>query len=228
MLIAYNQQGWENLLALTTRSNLEGFYHQPRIDYKMLREHKEGLFAHTACLGGVTAKPFFANESVHLVAEMYKDIFGDKLSLEIQLNSRPEQLGYNDALIKVSKDTGIPLVATVDSHYLDKSDSHKQDLVFCLGMKKQLNDPDRHRYPPEAHSVETPEEVTARFVKQYGDVGRQAISRTVQISDACDALIEVETKNYKIPSVAVDKVEDYKEYIEWKRNLIQKEGSNEG
>jgi DNA polymerase-3 subunit alpha len=220
VLIAYNQKGWENLLALTTRSNLEGFYNQPRVDYKMLREHKDGLFAHTACLGGVTAKAFFADQSIHLVADMYRDIFGDKLSLEIQLNGRPEQLPYNDALIKVSKQTGIPLIATVDSHYLDKADSHKQDLVFCLGMDKLLNDPTRHRYPSEAHSVETPEEVTSRFVKQYGEVGRSAIQRTVEISDACAATIEVETKNYKIPSISVSEAEDYCEYIEWKKKTL--------
>jgi DNA polymerase-3 subunit alpha len=220
VLVAHDQQGWENLLALTTRSNLEGFYNQPRVDYKMLREHKDGLFAHSACLGGPTAKAYFANQSIHLVAEMYKDIFGDKFSLEIQLNDRPEQLGYNDALIKVAKDTDTPLIATVDSHYLDKADSHKQDLVFCLGMDKLLNDPDRHRYPPEAHSVETPDEVHARFVKQYGEVGRLAIQRTVQISDVCNATIEIETKNYKIPSIPISKVEDYSEYIEWKRKVI--------
>lgn len=223
VLVAYNQEGWENLLALTTRSNLEGFYNQPRVDYKMLREHQAGLFAHTACLGGVTAKAFHAGQSIHLVADLYKDIFGDRLSLEIQLNNRPEQLPYNDALIKVAKDSNIPLIATVDSHYLDKSDSHKQDLVFCLGMDKLLNDPDRHRYPPEAHSVETPDEVMSRFVKQYGDIGRQAVARTMQIADACDAVIEVETKSYKIPSIDVSKVEDYKDYIEWKKTLIGEE-----
>jgi len=221
VLVAYNQRGWENLLTLTTRSNLEGFYNEPRIDYKMLRQHKDGLFVHSACLGGVTAKAYFAGQSIHLVAEMYKEIFGDKFSLEIQLNNRPEQLLYNDALIKVAKDTGIPLITTVDSHYLDKADSHKQDLIFCLGMDKLLNDPNRHRYPPEAHSVETPDEVYSKFVKQYGEIGRLAIARTTQISDACEAIVETETKNYKIPSVSIADAEDYQEYIQWKKNLIE-------
>lgn len=221
VLIAYNQEGWQNLLALTTRSNQEGFYSQPRVDYKMLREHRAGLFAHTACLGGVTAKAFHAGQSIYLVTDIFKEIFEDRLSLEIQLNNRPEQLVYNDALIKVAAKTSTPLIATVDSHYLDKADSHKQDLVFCLGLDKLVNDPDRHRYPPEAHSLETPDEVTTRFVKQYGDIGRQAIARTMDIADSCDAVIKTEDKNYKIPSVNIQEAEDYKEYIEWKRGLIE-------
>ena len=220
VLLAYNQEGWENLLAITTRSNVEGYYYQPRVDYSMLRDHSAGLFAHTACLGGPTAKAFVNGSSVHLVAEMYREIFADRLSLEIQINGHEAQIPYNDALIKVSNDTGIPLVATVDSHYLEKKDSHKQDLLFCLGMDKVLDDPARHRYPAECFSVETPDEVNKKFVTRYGDTGRKAIARTMEIAENCDVNIEIETKNYKIPSVKVAEAEDYAEYIEWKSRLI--------
>ena len=147
--------------------------------------------------------------------------------MEIQLNNRDEQLTYNEALMKVAKETHTPLIATVDSHYLDKADSHKQDLVFCLGMDKLLNDPNRHRYPPEAHSVETPDEVCPRFIKQYGEAGKQALARTVEIADVCEAKIEVETKNYKIPSVSIAEAEDYCEYLEWKKKLILEKGNAE-
>lgn len=221
VLIAYDQKGWENLLLLTTRSNLEGFYCQPRIDYQMLREHSEGLFCHSACLGGHIARTIRAGQSPNLVAEMYKDIFGDRYSLEIQLNGQPEQEPYNDVLIKMSRDLKIPLIATVDSHYLNKSDSHTQDLVFCLGMDKQLNDPTRHRYPPEAHSVETPDEVCPRFINRYGEIGRQALARTIEISDNCNVNIEFETKNYKIPSFSIQEAADYADFVEWEKAFIK-------
>lgn len=221
VLCAYNQIGWQNLLALTTKSNLEGYYSQPRVDYKMLREHSDGLFAHTACLGGVAAKAWRAKQSLHLTVDIFKEIYGDKLSLEIQLNNRDEQEDFNAALIKVAKDTSTPLIATVDSHYLDKKDSHIQDLVFCLGMGKQVEDPERYSYPPEAHSVETPDEVTARFVAKYGEIGRRAIQRTVDIADQCEAKIEIETRDYKIPSIDVSLAEDYLEFIEWKKGVIE-------
>ena len=220
VLCAYNQKGWENLLALTTRSNLEGVYNYPRVDYKMLREHREGLFASTACLGGVAAKAWRAGSSLYLTVDLFKEIYGDKLSLEIQLNNRDEQEDFNAALIKVAKDTSTPLIATVDSHYLDKKDSHIQDLVFCLGMGKQIADPERYSYPPEAHSVETPDEVTARFVSKYGEVGKRAIARTMEVADQCEAKIEIETRDYKISAVEIQKVEDYAEFVQWKKDTI--------
>lgn len=224
VLLAVNQEGWRNLLALTTRSSLEGFYCQPRVDYQMLREHSVGVYAQSACLGGVCAKAWRAGNSLHLLTETFKEIYGDRFSLEIQLNTIPEQMKFNEALMQVAKDTDTPLVATVDSHYLDKADSHKQDLVFCLGMDKLLKDPDRHRYPVEAHSVESSEEVYDRFVSTYGEVGRQAVQRTVDIADVADAKIEVETRDYKIPSISIRAMEDYADFSQWAQKLIQERG----
>ena len=220
VLVAMDDKGWENLKILTTRSNSQGFYFEPRIDYQMLEEHNEGLVALTACLGGVLAKPWFRDQPLTLVADRMKSIMGDRIFFEIQLNGRTEQSDYNDAVIKLAHDTDTQLVATVDSHYLERTDSHKQDLVFALGMGKQLKDPDRHRYPAEKHSVESPEEVTSRFVERYGELGRKAIANTIYISDNCTANVETESKNYKIPSVPLSQADDYEDFINWKRTEI--------
>lgn len=221
VLLAYNQEGWRNLLKLADKSNSpDGFYCQPRIDYKMLREHNAGLFAHTACLGGVTAKAWFKKQPVNLVIDRLREIFQDRFSLEIQLNNQDIQLEYNDVLIKASKETGVPLIATVDSHYLEKSDSHKQDLIFALGLNAQLSDPNRHRYPPEAHSVETPDEVHAKFVGKYGAIGQAAIDRTLLIGENTQVDINLDSKTYNFPSIAIEEVSDYQEYIEWKKGLL--------
>jgi len=220
VLIAADQRGWENLLALTTRSNLEGFYGEPRVDYAMLEQHKEGLFAHTACLGGVTAKAWRAGQPLGLAIDKLHQIFGERLSLEIQLNTLSEQEEYNAALMAAAKSSKVPLIATVDSHYLNKTDSHKQDLVFALGRDDLLDDPNRRRYPQEAHSVEVPDEVITKFVTKYGEQGRAAVARTVEIADNCSASIQFESKKYLIPSVSIDEMEDYEEFIQWKRSLL--------
>lgn len=220
VLNAVDDGGWRNLLALNTKANFEGSYYQPRVDYKMLREHSDGIWCSTACLGSAVNKCIKRGESPHLIIGLLHDIYQERFSLEIQLNTRPEQEVYNDILIKVGKDLGIPLIATVDSHYLEKSDSHKQDLVFCMGMKKLLNDPDRHRYPPEAHSLETPDVVIERFTKRYGELGRKAIARTVEVADQISINFEVEASALKFPSISVEKMADYQNFIEWKRKLI--------
>lgn len=221
VLNAVDTRGWENLLKLNTRSNSEGFYCQPRVDYKMLREHADGVWASSACLGGCLAKAWRAGQSVHLLAELLREIYGERFSLEIQLNNREEQESFNEVLFQVSRDTRIPLIATVDSHYLEKSDSHKQDLVFCLGIDKLLNDPERHRYPPEAHSLETPDDVIKKFVTRYGAIGEKAINRTLDLINEVSVTLEIESKNYKMPTVSIAEMEDYNEFLLWKEALLK-------
>lgn len=239
VLLAADQEGWENLLLLTAYSNIRGYYHQPRIDFNALRQFSEGLFCLSGCLGSYLGKAFFRDDSVRLAAEVLWEIFGDRFSLEIQLNSIEEQYQYNDALIQVHKDTGIPLVATGDSHYLDKSDSHKQDLLFALQLDKVLDDPNRHRLPERMHSVETPDEMVVRFIDKYGQYGQQAIAHTIEIADNCKEFnLMTESKDLRIPKFDVYKSEDYVDFQKWQGEkcschsvsgecLVHKETNNE-
>jgi len=219
VLIAADDTGWHNLKLLTTMSNSVGFYAEPRVDYQMLRDHSDGLFALTACLGGVLAKPWFKEQPLGLPLDMFKDIFGDRFFLEIQLNGQEVQEDYNRSLISLSANTGTPLVATVDAHYLDREDSHKQDLIFALGMGKSLDDPNRHRYPVERHSVETPPEVLEKFATAYGQQGRKAVQNTIAISENCSVNFETERKDYLIPSVPIAEADHYQDFINWKRSV---------
>tara|TARA_B100000809_G_scaffold158058_1_gene155351 strand:- start:737 stop:1612 length:876 start_codon:yes stop_codon:yes gene_type:complete len=223
VLLALDSKGWENLKLLTTKSNSLGFYTEPRIDYEMLREHSEGLVALSACLGGVLAKPWFKEQPMALVADRMIDIFGkDRFFFEIQLNGRDVQKDYNKELILLAEKLNGNLIATVDSHYLDRADSHKQDLVFTLGMGKLLDDPNRHRYPPEQHSVEMPAEVFSRFEEEYGSTGKLAVSNTMIIAENANVNFETETRNYKIPSVSLKEKDDYDKFIKWKHFILNK------
>jgi DNA polymerase-3 subunit alpha len=221
VLIASDDKGWENLKLLTTLSNSVGFYCEPRVDYKMLKAHSEGLFALSACLGGVLAKPWHKGQSVKMMLDRFKEIFGDRFFLEIQLNGQDVQKEFNQELISLSSRGKTDLVATVDAHYLDKEDSHKQDLLFSLGMNKLLNDPDRHRYPSERHSVERPDEVHEKFTSEYGSIGKIAVQNTLQISENCRVNFETESKNYKIPSVNLKDQSDYEDFILWKKGITK-------
>jgi len=215
-LLAADQKGWENLLRLTALSNLEGFYFEPRIDYQMLRDHSEGLWCMTGCLGGHVAMAIKRNQSPRLAVDMLYEIYGERLSLEIQVNGIPQQTVLNDALIQVHRDTNIPLVATVDAHYLDKTDSHKQDLLFAMQLGKSLSDPERLKMPPEEHSVETPDEALERFVKEFGELGRAACARTIEIGENSHVNIEYESKDYKIPTIDVAAQPDWSEFMKWR------------
>lgn len=215
-LLAADNRGYENLLQLTARSNLEGFYFEPRIDYKMLREHSEGLWCLSGCLGGFVAKAINKGQSPRLAVDFLYSIFKDRLFLELQALQIPEQKVLNEHLIKVSKETGIPLIATVDAHYLDKKDSFIQDVLFAMQMKGQINDPNRLRLEPEEHSVETPGEVYQRFIKNYGAIGREACENTILVSDNSRVDVKWSSKKHLVPSLDVAAQPDWSEFLKWK------------
>ena len=215
VLLAADKEGWQNILLLTAYANTTGFYHEPRIDLQTLEKYFKGLFCLSGCLGGWLGKAFFRGDSVALAADRLHQIFGDRFSLEIQLNGLQEQVDFNAALIEVHKTSSIPLVATVDAHYLEKSDSHKQDLLFALQLDNLLDDPKRLKLPERQHSVEAPNEVISKFVAMYGRYGQSAIDRTVEIAENCKANVETESKDYKIPSYDVYTSPDFNEFQLW-------------
>lgn len=215
-LLAFDNRGWQNLLLLTAKSNLIGHHYEPRIDYKMLREHSEGLWCMTGCLGGLLGKALRRGESASLALDMLYDIFGDRLSLEIQVNGIPEQSTLNDTCLSLHKAKGIPLVATIDAHYLDKKDSYNQDVLFAIQLGHKLSDEDRLKMPEEEHSVETPEEALLKFQKAYGKVGLEACKRTVEIAENSKIDFTYSSRNYKIPTFDILAQADWQEFMLWK------------
>lgn len=221
VLMAMDQRGYENLLTLVYRSNKEGrYYDYPRIDLSMLREHNEGLMATTACLGGMPAKAFKRGESPDIAVSVLHEIFGDRLSLEIQVNGIELQENYNKELIRISRETKIPLIAALDSHYTNQSDYYKQDLVFAMQMGKALDDPTRYRMMPDQNSFETPEEATARFVGKYGQVGRDAMKRTIELAENSNVEVMTYSHDYRIPSLDIQAHQHFEEFVEWKSDFL--------
>ncbi len=166
ILLAKDNVGWKNLSYLNSMGYLEGFYYNPRIDKKLLREHSEGLIGLSACLGGEVAQLMMRRgpEAAETAAREFDDIFGrGNFFLEMQPNGLDEQEQVNGHLVELSKKTGIPVIATNDCHYLNKTDAHAHEILMCVQQKKTIQDEKRMHHRNEAFFVKTPAEMDAYF-----------------------------------------------------------------
>lgn len=187
ILLAKNNTGYKNLMKLNSTAYIDGFYYKPRIDYKCLKEHSEGLICLSACLAGHIPQLLIQDkyEEAKQVALMMRDMFeeGD-FYLELQNHGIPEQQIVNKGLARMSKETGIPLVATNDVHYLTKDDWETQDVLLCVQTGKQMEDQNRMRMPEHEFYVKTYEEML-EALPEYAD----ALDRTLEIAEKCDVVI---------------------------------------
>ena len=166
ILLAKDNAGWKNLSYLNSMGYLEGFYYNPRIDKKLLRAHSQGLIGLSACLGGEVAQTIMRRgaEAAETAAREFEDIFGKgNFFLELQPNGLEEQETVNGHLIEMSKRTGIPLVATNDCHYLNKTDARAHEILMCVQQKKTIHDEKRMHHRNDAFFVKTPAEMDAYF-----------------------------------------------------------------
>ena len=135
VLLAENQTGYENLIKMVSKGFIEGFYYKPRIDLELLRENHEGIIALSACLAGAVPRTLLAQgyEKAKEVALQYAEIMGpDHFYLELQDHGIPEQAQVNQQLLRMSQETGLPLVATNDVHYTYKEDAQAHDILLCI------------------------------------------------------------------------------------------------
>jgi DNA polymerase-3 subunit alpha len=166
ILLAKDNVGWKNLSFLNSMGYLEGFYYNPRIDKKLLREHSEGLIGLSACLGGEVAQTIMRRgpEAAEGIALEFQDIFGKgNFFLEVQPNGLEEQEKVNGHLQELAKKTGIGLVATNDCHYLNQNDARAHEILMCVQQKKTIHDDKRLHHRNEAFFVKTPGEMDAYF-----------------------------------------------------------------
>ena len=187
ILIAKNNKGYQNLLKLNSMAFIDGYYYRPRIDYKTLQEYSEGLICLSACLAGRIPKLILEHrmEDATKFALYLKDMFDDgDFYLEIQNHNIPEEKEVLIGLDKISKQTGIKLVATNDCHYINKEDAEIQDVLMCVQMGKTLNDPDRLKFSTDEFYYKTYEEMSQAFIG-YED----ALKTTLEIADKCDVII---------------------------------------
>ncbi len=183
VLLAENQTGYQNLCQLATKASLEGFYHKPRIDKEILRQHSEGLIGLSACLKGEIPTLIQAGriDEADEAARFYHQLFGEgNFYLEVQNNGIEVQAKVNQALLDMSRRLSIPLVATNDCHYLDQKDVRAHDVLLCIQTGKTVNETDRLRFGTEELYLKPPEEMIQAFEDYPG-----AIENTVKIADRC-------------------------------------------
>ena len=195
ILLARDETGYRNLIKLVSIGYLEGFYYRPRIDKEILLSHSQGLIGLSACLKGEIAcliqqKRF--NDALK-AADNYQNIFGKgNFYLEIQANSIPEQKIVNDALIKISKESSIPLVATNDVHYPTKDKAQAHEALLCIQTQTTLDDPKHMRFQTDEFYFRSPEEMKAAF--QHCP---EAIKNTLEIAKRCN--LEIDFSQMHLP-----------------------------
>ena len=195
VLLATNQQGYRNLLALTSIGYLNGFYYRPRIDKELLEEFNEGLIATSACLAGeVTSYAASGDyEAAKQAALSYQKIFNKRFYIELQNHNLAEEKASHEILKKISKELNIPLVATNDCHYCLEEHSNAHDVLFCLGTGKDRDDINRLKYEPNQFYIKSTDEMYEIFK----DIP-EALENTLAISEQCD--VEIPLGNYHLPA----------------------------
>ena len=188
VLLAESDEGYRNLIQLVSTGFLEGFYYKPRIDHELLAKHSKGLIALSACLRGEVADALVAEKYDQARTNAYRlrDIFGKgNFFLEVQDQGMEVETRINRDLVALSKETGIPLVATNDCHYLTRADAHAQEVLMCIQTGKTMSDSARMKFATDQFYFKTAEEM-AQVFREIPD----AVSRTVAIADRCNVKIQ--------------------------------------
>ena len=199
ILLAKNMQGYRNLCKLVSIGFTDGYYYKPRIDKEILEKYHDGLICLSACLGGEVPAHFLngQDELAKNSALWFKNLFGEDYYLEVQANTMKEQYIVNQKLFKLSKEIGVPLVATNDAHYLKKEDAYNHEVLLCIQTGKRMSDPDRMKFKTDDFYVKSPEEM----MEYFKDVP-EAIENTVKIAEKCNVEFEFGhtiLPNYDVP-----------------------------
>ena len=209
ILLAENNQGYSNLMKIVSRGFTEGYYYRPRVDREVLETYHEGLIVLSACLAGevqkLLARGFY--EEAKKAAQWYEGVFGQgNYFLELQDHGLPEQKHVNQQLLRLSKDTGIPLVATNDVHYTYNTDVDSHDILLCIQTGKKLADENRMRYEGGQYYVKSEEEMKGLF-----PYALEALENTHKIASRCQ--VEIEFGVTKLPKFDVPKGYDSWGYL---------------
>ena len=193
-LLAADLVGYRNLVALISKGFLEGYYYKPRIDMDLLAKHHEGLIVLSGCMSSLVAQPFLRNDygAAKNAAQSFVDIFGDRFYMEIMRHGIPEQDVVNTGLIQLARDMKLPLVATNDSHYLNRGDAQAHDVLLCIGTGKTVQDTSRMKFMTDEFYVKSALEMRELFA----DVP-EACDNTLAIANRID--IRIPEKQFNIP-----------------------------
>ena len=209
VLLCKDRKGYENLCLLVSEAFLRGFYGKPRVDLELLAKHHEGLLCLSACLAGGVAQ--FLMEDSYDGAKAYalklRSIFGEEnFYLELQDHGIEEQRAVNRGIMRLSRETGIPMVVTNDAHYLRKEDAQMQDVLLCIQTGKTIDDANRMKFQTEEFYLKSEEELRTLFPNCD-----EAFENTVRIAEKCN--LEFTFHEYHLPSFPVPEGYTNEEYF---------------
>ena len=193
VLLARDLTGYRNLVKLSSLAYTEGFYTRPRVDRELLQRYNEGIIVSSACLAGEIAHHLEINDlhGAAAVAEWYGEVFRDRYYLEVQAHDSGGQAQLNAKVFELAARTGVPVIATNDSHFLRAQDHDAHDVLLCIGLGKDREDQDRMKYDGGLYFKSAPE-IAARFPGH-----EEVLTNTLAIADSCDVQFG---KKYHVPA----------------------------
>lgn len=222
-LLARDQNGYRNLLALGSAAFMEGYYYKPRMDYSLLREHAEGIICLSGCASGRLSKALQAGRMAAAEAEVERllDIFGEgNVYLEMQETGIDELAGINGGMAEVAQRTGLKLVATNDVHYLREEDAAAHDVLLCIQTGSRLSEENRMRFSSQEFFFKSEEEMLHAFADHP-----EAVANTMEIVDRCN--VEIDLEGMLIPAFPVPEGYTETSYLreQCERGLARRYGS---
>jgi len=187
IVLVKNATGYRNLIELSSRSHLDGYYYRPRVDKELLARHRSGLIVLSSCLGGEVGNRLLEGDAAgaEAAAREYQQIFGEDFFLEIQDHGMPDEARVNEGLVALAHRTGIPLVATNDAHYTQRDDAEAHDILLCLQTGTIVSDPKRLRFQNDEFYLKSPQEMAERFRELP-----EAVENTLRIAERCHLQLE--------------------------------------
>lgn len=194
VLLCMNETGYENLSYMVSQGFVDGFYGKPRVDMELLRAHNEGLIALSACLAGEIPQRLMQKdyEGAKAAALEMAEIFPNRYYLELQDHGIEAQPAVNQSIQRIARETGLPLVATNDAHYLRREDAEMQDILMSIQMGKTVDDPSRMKFETEEFYLKSEEEMASLFPSCP-----EALENTVKIAEQCN--LEIIFGTYHLP-----------------------------
>ena len=199
ILLAENQSGYRNLLQIATAAQLQGFYYKPRVDKEYLAAHAEGLIALSSCGSGEVPRLLQDNrpQRARKAAQWYRDVFGpDSFFLELQDHDIPEMGAVNRALVEISREMGIPLVATNDAHYVRRDQAHAHEVLLSIQTGKTMTDPSRLRMNNDSYYLKSAAEMAALFPDLP-----EALRNTLVIAERCN--VNLDPTGFHLPQIEI-------------------------
>jgi len=211
VLLVKNHEGYKNLMMLSTKGYIEGFYYRPRIDEKLLKEYSNGLIGMSACVKGVIPRLILNDkyEEAKAKAIEYSQIFQGDFYLELQNHGLEEERRVIDKLIQIHKETGIPLVATNDAHYMKREDAKAHEILLCMKTGTDLSDPERMKFESDELYFKTAKEMQSLFYDNP-----DAIENTLKIAEKCNLALDFSEQHLPAFPIPEDEpVKDLNEYL---------------